>query len=125
MTADHQFKRHFRKDYGSADYRAVYDEHLNKALEAEEHAEQLQRQWAIQLKVRNAICYGPKETFDRERYEYRRGRMAELEVKIRAAKSLAAFHLDIWNAMEPPTKRRPRKTVLVDGIRTKIEREYV
>src|ERR1700722_18309218 len=123
MTAEHQFKRHFRKDYGSDDYRRVYDEHFNEAIEADEQAEQLHRQWVIQLKVRNAICYGPKESFDRDRYEYRRRRMRELEIKIAEAKHCAQFHRDIWNAMEPPKPGRPRKTVVIDGVRTKIERE--
>jgi hypothetical protein len=111
------------KSNGSDDYRRVYNERLDLIIAAEERAEELERWWAIQLKVRNFLCY-EKKPFDLERYRYRRGRMRELEREIAAAKYRAQLHREIWQAMEPPTKRRPRKTVLVDGVRTKIEREY-
>jgi hypothetical protein len=113
---------HIRKDYGSDDYRRVYNECLEKLVSLQKRLDQLNRMWAIQLKVRNAICYGPKEAFDREAYEYRRGKMAEHEAEIIRTKYEIAWRDEIWQSMKPP---RVRRTVLVNGVRTKIERETV
>jgi len=117
MTANHQFKNRFRKDYYSADYRRVYNGLLDQITAAEERAEDLKRQWATALRLRNEACYHPAGT-QPVRYRYHRGRMAELEVEITRTKWDAERWQEIWDAMGPP---RQRKTVLVDGIRTKLE----
>ena len=113
---------HFRKDYGSADYRRVYNEQLDKLIAAEERRDELQRQWSAALKARKSlIALQGTDQFDREEYYHQRGRMTELEAAISKAKWHVALYREIWDALRPPTPRRPRKTVLIDGIRTKLE----
>jgi hypothetical protein len=116
-------KHFFRTDIGRADYSKVYRGLLSQVIDEEERAEDLQRQWAIALKHRNAACYSPKG-MQREGYRVHKIRMEELEREIGKAKCDAERHRELWEAMDKPKPPRVRKSVLVDGIRTNIEREY-
>lgn len=125
MTADHQFKKHFRKDYGSADYRRVYDGLLDEIATIEDERDAVKRRMAFHWRRIEASRHGAPEC-KLGFWEYAKAKDQHLtcEQKIAKLESLVRIKTGIWDALEPPTKPRVRRTVLVDGFRTKIEREY-
>jgi hypothetical protein len=107
---------HFRKDYGSADYRAVYEGYIDQIVRDEERRDALKRRWAVNLKFRNEFsgtCEKTDPTGD-ARYCYHKRRMHHLEREIQNLDGMIEFHFGILRALRTPKPQRARQ-ITSDG----------
>ena len=107
------------------DIRRNWHEQAEMVFAAEHRRDAYKRQMAVHWERIEASRHGPLDRkLDPETYSHEKAKHAECESKIASLDFLISVRRMVWDAMPRPKPRRPRKTVLVDGIRTKIEREY-
>ena len=110
----------------AVEYRRAYEEQLDKVVDAELKRDELQRLWNVEWEVIEASRHGlPGRVLDTDTYIKHKIRIGNIESALVRAQRLVDTRTMIWNGMPPPKPCRPRRTVLVDGVRTKIERETV
>jgi hypothetical protein len=110
----------------AAEYRKLYDEALDSVVSAEEKRDEQQRLYDVELEIIEASRHGlPGRELDTDNYITHKIKLGNIESRLIKARRLADTRGMIWRGMPTPKPPRKRRTVLVDGIRTKIERETV
>jgi hypothetical protein len=105
-----------RRNWHAQSERVFAAQHRRDAYERARAGE-----WEI---IEASRCNLPGRKLDTDTYIKHKIALGNLESKIEKLDCLISMRRMVRDAMPSPTKSRPRKTVLIDGIRTKIEREY-
>jgi hypothetical protein len=100
--------------------RKSYEENLEKLVAAETKLAELQRLWNVEREIIEASRRGPPLAW--RAYARHKDRLHDIETAMSAAKRVIFFRETVFYGTPTPRPRRPRKTVMIDGIRTKLER---
>jgi hypothetical protein len=90
---------------------------------AEEKRDAIKRKYDAEWQIIEASRHNePGRKLDRDRYIDHKLKLGDLENALEKAEHAVSVNQYVFDLLPIPKPRRPRKTVLVNGIRTKIER---
>jgi hypothetical protein len=111
--------KYIRKDWGSADYRQTYIELIRTIVANEQERGRIRAQMAVHWERIEASRHGlPGRKLDFWPYVKEKEQHALCERQIAKLDWKIKMDREILDMLRPPRKRR---TVLVEGVRTKLE----
>lgn len=103
--------------------RRNYSQQLDALLDAEVKRDAIKLALDTEFAIIEASRHG-KRVLGNAAYIAHKITLGNLQSKLARAQGLVDTREMVLSFMPVPKAQRPRKTVLVDGVRTKIEREY-
>jgi hypothetical protein len=109
----------------ASDIRRNYSQQLDQLLDAEAKRDAIKLAYDAEFAVIEASRRGkPGRVLSNADYISRKIKLGNIESDLARAQGLVNTRKRVFHCLPTPKPRRPRKTVLVDGVRTKIEREF-
>ncbi len=106
----------------AADIRRNWNDQAERLFAAERSREAYKAARAIEWEIIEASRHDlPGRKLDTDTYIEHKIKLGNFDSKIAKLDCLINLRERIWHSMPVPKKRRPRRTVLVDGVRTKLE----